>query len=170
MKKVLLFLMVATVMACNNGDRQTSAHEDSTSLVNEPAGTSAANNNNADTSTTNNITLPGQVCFRSVVQRDTVYIKLNIKDTLVFGELEYNMYEKDDNKGKFKGLLVNNILTANYTFRSEGTLSARQVMFKLDGETLTEGFGEMVEKDNRFVFKNPSEVQFTQVYKRIDCK
>lgn len=168
MKKVLVLLAITAVVACNNNDKNeanadtTSAPVNDNSVQEEPT--------NPDTSTSNAIKLPGQICFQSIVQRDTINIKLNVKDTLVYGELEYNMFEKDDNKGRFKGLLINNVLKANYTFRSEGILSIREVIFKLEGDKLTEGFGEMEQKDNRFVFKDPASVKFTQVYTRVDCK
>jgi len=123
-----------------------------------------------DTTTSNAITIPGKMCFQNILQRDTVQMELFIKDSIVYGNLIYNRYEKDDNKGTFKGTIHGNIIKADYTYTSEGTMSVREIMFKLKNNTITEGFGEMEEKSGRFNFKKDDKVQFTQVYQAVDCK
>ncbi|CAN5707571.1 hypothetical protein BH10BAC2_BH10BAC2_46930 [soil metagenome] len=156
MKRMILFLAVPFIMAaCNN------ATQENTNKTDTAVETSASENI---------IKVPGRICFHAIIQRDTIRVELFIKDSLVNGNLVYNFFEKDDNKGAFSGKISGDIIKADYTFLSEGTASVREVMFRLKDNTLTEGYGDMEEKDNRSVFKDPSRVQFTQLYNSIDCK
>lgn len=156
MKRMFLVLAVPFIMtACNNAAEEVTTKTDT--VVENSV-------------TENSIKVPGKICFQSILQRDTISIELFIKDSTVSGNLFYNMFEKDDNKGTFSGAISGDIIKADYTFLSEGTTSVREVMFRLKDNTLTEGFGDMEERDNRSVFKDPSKVQFTQVYNSIDCK
>jgi hypothetical protein len=156
MKRMILFLAVPFIMAaCNNATEEVVDKTDTTV---------------ATSVTENSIKVPGKMCFQSILQRDTISIELFIKDSAVSGNLVYNMFEKDDNKGAFSGKISGDIIKADYTFLSEGTTSVREVMFRLKNNTLTEGYGDMEEKDNRSFFKDPSKVQFTQLYNSIDCK
>lgn len=156
MKRMILFLAAPVIMAaCNNGTEKNPSITDTTVESSD---------------TENNIKVPGKMCFQSVLQKDTMRIELFMKDSTVSGNLLYNMFEKDDNKGAFSGKISGDIIKADYTFLSEGTTSVREVMFRLKDNTLTEGYGDMEDKDNKSVFKDPSKVQFTQVYNSIECK
>lgn len=156
MKRMILCLAVPFIIAaCNNATEENTTKTDSV----------------VETSVTeNSIKVPGKMCFQSILQRDTISIELFIKDSTVAGNLVYNMFEKDDNKGTFSGTISGDIIKADYKFLSEGITSVREVMFSLKDNTLTEGYGDMEEKGNKSVFKDPSKVQFTQVYNSIDCK
>lgn len=72
-------------------------------------------------------------------------ISFEITDTKdeIKGILAYSLAEKDRNSGSFVGQLNNKILIGTYTFQSEGTESTRQVAFKINGNQLLEGYGEM---------------------------
>ncbi|MEP6845140.1 MAG: hypothetical protein ABI861_04025 [Panacibacter sp.] len=141
--------------ACNNSAENNAGHVDSAKK--ETPGTP------------NNISLPGQICFQYVKQRDIVNMKLFIKDSIAYGNLTYNFLEKDDNKGTFKGSLHNEIIKADYTYMSEDTTSVREIVFRLHDNILTEGYGEMTEVNNKFIFKDSTKVQFTQDYKAVEC-
>ena len=172
MKKLVSLVFIIATIACNSNKQKKQAAVDSvvTDNANSIMQDSTTTTVIKDSAIHNKIVMPGQQCFQSILQRDTITIKLNIKDNIVFGDLEYNMFEKDDNKGRFKGKLINNSFKADYIFRSEGKISTREVIFQLKDNTLIEGFGEMEEKHGKIVFKNPEQVNFTQVYKPIDCK
>ena len=155
MKKIFLCIsMLVAMTACNNTEEANTAKVD----------TLAKNN-----STSNNITLPGKMCFQYILQRDTVNMELFIKDSAVYGNLIYNMFEKDNNRGTFKGNMHGEIIKADYTYTSEGTTSVREVIFRLKDNTLTEGYGEMEEINGKFIFKDTSKVKFSQLYNTITC-
>ena len=149
-------LLLFAIVACNNTEESKTVQAD----------TVAGNT----TVKPNSITLPGMMCFQYILQHDTVNLKLIIKDSAVYGNLFYNMYEKDDNRGRFKGLRKGDIIKADYTYISEGTTSIREVIFRLKDNVLTEGFGEMEEKGKKLVFKDTSKVQYTKKYTSVDCK
>jgi hypothetical protein len=160
MKKISCgVLLLFTIAACNNAEENKTVQTDTTA--------------ESTTVKPNNITMPGIICFQYIQQRDTVSLKLIIKDSAtgaVYGNLFYNMFEKDDNRGRFKGTRNGDIIKADYTYTSEGTTSVREVIFRLKDNVLTEGFGEMEEKGKKFVFKDTSKIQYTQQYTSVDCK
>ena len=157
-KKIYFLLLIAVISACNSNNDKEAENKDSVSKT-------------VSTDTVKNmISIPGKLCFQRVLQSDTVSIELFIKDTVVSGNLIYNFYEKDSNKGTFNGSIHGDIIKADYTYASEGKTSVREVMFKLKDSVLTEGFGVTLIRDDKFVFKDTSKIQYTQVFKPVDCK
>lgn len=75
------------------------------------------------------------------------------------GFLTYELAEKDKNSGKFTGKFEDGILIGKYTFKSEGKESTREVAFKVDGDKLIEGYGELNEDGT--AFKDVSNLNFT---------
>ena len=86
------------------------------------------------------------------------------------GNLTYALAEKDKNSGHFTGSLKDGILIAAYTFQSEGMESTREVAFKINGDTLTEGYGELNEDGT--AFKDRSSLSFTSKMPllKTDCE
>ena len=131
---LLLSIVVAAATACNNKDQ---TQETVTPSTDTPV----------DDSHIAITPLPLDGCYRLVINRDTARMRLNVVDSLVTGELKYHWFEKDRNEGSVKGVIRDSLLILDYTFRSEGTLSVRQVVFKLSGTSLVEGQGEMTTAD-----------------------
>jgi hypothetical protein len=73
----------------------------------------------------------------------------------------YQLKERDRNNGTLQGTIKGDTLIADYTFSSEGMVSVRQVAFLKQQEGLREGFGELKQKNNQWVFANPRALQFT---------
>jgi hypothetical protein len=157
-KKILASIFVITLLACNNGQDKKAEVADS---INAEVNTGTVKNA---------IEIPGKQCFERILKQDTIAIELFIRDTSASGNLIYNLYEKDRNKGSFKGSIHNDIILADYTFASEGKNSVRQVIFKLKDGVLTEGYGETLLKDDKFIFKDTSKIQYTQVFEPVNCK
>lgn len=111
-------------------------------------------------------------CYASNVKNDFALLKLTISGTNVTGELSYHLYEKDNNSGIIKGAVQNNLIVANYTFQAEGMTSVRQVVFKINADTLVEGFGDIVMKGDTAEFKNISDLQFQndRPFLKTECK
>lgn len=99
-------------------------------------------------------------CYTYVINRDTVQLNLMQLGTKVSGELMYKLYEKDANSGTLEGEIKGDTLLANYTFKSEGITSLRQVAFLKKGEDWIEGIGDVVGIDGRVSFKNPKALHF----------
>ena len=111
------------------------------------------------------IMIPGMVCYAGVVGKDSVFLKTERFPNVVTGSLQYNFNEKDDARGEIDGVLRSDTLVAMYTFGAEGKTSAREVAFLLTDSTAIEGYGPMEEKDGKMVFRNSSEIVFSQGFK-----
>jgi len=111
-------------------------------------------------------------CYEFVKGKDTVRLSLVQNGNNVNGELAYNWFEKDKNSGTLSGIFVGDTLFADYTFQSEGMTSVRETAFVKAGEKLTEGFGEVTEKDGKQVFKNPKALKFdgSLVLVKVGCE
>src|SRR5882757_5341997 len=106
-KTPLLFLLVVAVflLSCNDGSTKAPVAEK------------------------NAIDSAAAYCYYSARNRDTVFLHINVAGNKVTGDLEYNLYEKDKNKGSIQGMLKGDTLIAEYTFLSEGIESVREVAF-----------------------------------------
>ncbi len=114
---------------------------------------------------------PADGCYTYQHLKDTVSLHLQFTQA-VNGTLVYNFYGKDKNTGTIIGKMKGDTLMADYTFNSEGLKSIREVMFHWNGTDFREGYGEMINKDNKMIFKDPRSVTFsTQVIlKKEDCQ
>lgn len=101
-------------------------------------------------------------CYISILQKDTARLKVENNEGNVIGELSYQRFEKDDNKGNIQGKIKDSLLIAYYTFKSEGTTSVRQVVFKIENNKLTEGFGPILvtKSGDTAKFDNLSHITF----------
>lgn len=104
-------------------------------------------------------------CYKYQNESDTIVLKLIHVGKSITGALVYTLKEKDKNMGTIQGAMKGNVLIANYTFMAEGTQSVRQVAFKLEGNSFTEGFGEIVSENEISRFKNPDSLTFNSSIK-----
>lgn len=122
-----------------------------------------------ETVTTEVVEVPG--CYSSIMGQDTMVLHLETTGQEVTGNLSYNFYEKDDNRGTLRGEMHGDTLLADYTFQSEGTKSVRQVAFLKKGEGFVEGYGDSEERNGKMVFKNTSALDFSSgtAFKKVPC-
>lgn len=100
-------------------------------------------------------------CYEMTMQRDTATLNLQVTDTVVTGTLVYRWYARDGNTGTIKGVLRDSLVVADYTFRSEGLTSVREVIFKIQDTTLVQAFGDLANRGNKIVYANRDAVQYT---------
>ena len=123
--------------------------------------------------TDTNIVKVGETsCYTFIKNRDTAKLTYMSTNGITTGELSYNLFEKDKNKGIIEGELHGDTLLADYTFNSEGKESVRQVAFLKKGNQLIEGFGDVEEKNGKTVFKNTATLTFGNsiVFEKVDCQ
>lgn len=99
-------------------------------------------------------------CYVYTGNGDTIHLELREKNGSVSGKLIYQLDGKDRNTGTILGSMREDVLLADYTFRSEGITSVRQVAFKKKGATFRDGTGEMIEKNGKMWFSNPDKLKF----------
>ncbi len=112
-------------------------------------------------------------CYSGNVGKDTVFLSIHPDGDFYRGELVYQFFEKDHNKGSVEGeLLGDTLLLLEYTFMSEGTESMRQVAFLLKGDKMSEGYGEMEEVEGNMKFKKMNNLSFGEgfVLYETDCQ
>lgn len=110
-------------------------------------------------------------CYEMIISRDSALLNIDFDGNMVSGKLEYRRFEKDSNKGTFTGTFNDGIINAWYNFQSEGILSVRQLMFKVEGENILEGYGEMEQIADSAVFKYPQTLKYENrhPYIKIQC-
>ena len=110
-------------------------------------------------------------CYRLVSGQDTVDLSIRIIGDSVVGNLKFNMFEKDDSEGIIKGKLTDSIILAEYTFVAEGKESnVNEVIFMLKPDAVIQGYGEMVEKDDKYVFSDSAQINFASILQKVNCK
>ena len=102
--------------------------------------------------------IPG--CYSWTTGRDTATLHLQVKETQVTGNLIYDWSEKDRNAGTLQGIVQDSLIVASYTFQSEGMTSVREVVFKIKGDLLIEGFGDINTRGDTVKYKNKAKLQF----------
>ncbi|MEA9412026.1 hypothetical protein [Flavobacterium sp. PL02] len=115
----------------------------------------------------------GKQCFQSVTNKDTVMLTLNTNShNEVDGQLTYKIYQKDKNEGTIIGSIKGDTLIADYTFKSEGVSSIREVAFLKKAGTFIEGYGDLIETNGKLVFKDKKLLKFDSkmTLSKVDCK
>ena len=129
--------------------------------------------NNADSLAldTNVLASTKQFCYTYIKDRDTANLTFMSSGNITTGELTYSLFEKDRNKGIIKGEMRGDTLVADYTFNAEGKQSTRQVAFLKGDGKLIEGYGEVINQEDKVVFKSISTLKFGGAisFKEISC-
>ena len=110
-------------------------------------------------------------CYSYMGKKDSIFLQMSQVYNQTSGYLIYKYDQKDKNMGTITGSMVNDLLIAEYTFRSEGVTSTRQVVFKKKGDELVEGFGEVTEVNGKMIFKDIPSLKYseTMVLKKVPC-
>jgi hypothetical protein len=110
-------------------------------------------------------------CFSQVVQKDTALLQVENNKGNITGALTYNYFQKDRNDGTLKGDQTGEIINGWYLFKSEGIMSVRQVSWKINGNELWPAIGEVVEKNDTTLFKEPEKLRYdsTHPFRKIPC-
>ena len=154
-KNIFLPLIILSIVACNNDEIK-------------PAEITA------DTVISSSVAIVDSLssgCYSQIIKRDTSLLQLEQKANTVTGALSYNIYQKDRNDGTVQAESVGDIITGWYLFRSEGIVSVRQVSWKINGDELWPGMGEVIQKNDTVLFVQPGNLEYdsTRPFKKIPC-
>lgn len=166
MYKILIALTSFVWCACNNGDRS------STTIKDTMRSSQTIHTNISDTVVTHAKPFMLNGCYRMTLKKDTANLNLTVKDSTVTGDLQYHWHERDSNDGTIKGVLRNDMIYADYTFRSEGVTSVREVVFKIQDSILLQGYGPITDKNGKMVFQNKEKLKFQAnvPFKKVTCQ
>ncbi len=113
-----------------------------------------------------------QTCYIGNVEKDSVF--LTIEDNLgtITGKMRYKNFEKDSSVGDIIGNQNGDTLKLNYTFKSEGITSEREIYFLMKVESLLEGIGEQKVNRHKSSYTDYSKIKYENGLnmKQIDCK
>lgn len=111
-------------------------------------------------------------CYRYFGNKDSIYLQLSEVYGMMTGMLLIKNYQKDQNLGTLQGKMMGDILLAEYSFKSEGRMSVRQVAFRKKGDSYVEGFGDVQDVNGKTVFKDPKTLKFdeSRVFSKVPCK
>ncbi|HEY0091635.1 MAG TPA: hypothetical protein VGB43_04030, partial [Flavobacterium sp.] len=118
-------LLIAVLFACN---KKSETSETETGSV--PAEAAAPP-----------VEIAGKECYQLASKMDTMKLSLIQNANNVNGELQIKLNEKDMNSGTVSGIFIGDTLFADYTFKSEGTTSVREIVFVKKGDALIQGSG-----------------------------
>jgi hypothetical protein len=104
-----------------------------------------------------------QPCYLATIGKDSATLEINADNGIVTGKLNYMFAQKDSNFGDIKGKINNDTISVDYTFKSEGVISVREMNFIVKNNQLIEGVGEYVyrKSDNKMVFKNTKKIDYS---------
>lgn len=158
--KLLLGSVLCALMACNNpGDKIGDAGSSATDTLSNTSGAVSV----YDT------TLTG--CYSFISKRDTSALQIETRGAAIAGPLTYSIFEKDRNVGDFQGEVRGNILTGWYLFKSEGMMSVRQVVWKINGTSLWPGNGDVIQRGDTTLFKDEGKLRFdsANAFRKVPC-
>lgn len=115
----------------------------------------------------------GDQCYAWKSNGSIIEMSFNVNSHQeVNGKLSYNLVGKDKNEGTLIGNMKGDTLIADYTFNSEGVSSVREVAFLQKDGTFIEGYGDVVDANNRVSFKDKSKLKFDakNTLVKVDCK
>ncbi len=95
-------------------------------------------------------------CYTAIHDKDTSELVLQHLGGAesVSGELQITNFQKDKNTGTINGVVKDDLIVGWYKFFSEGKSSVRQIVFKIDGDNLLEGYGDTTINGDTIVFKS----------------
>lgn len=114
-------------------------------------------------------------CFEGVTKNDTIRLMVRMKGAaFVDGALSYHFFEKDNSDGTLAGEMRGDTLFAHYTFKSEGRISIREVVFLKNKNIFSEGYGDLLESKlpaDTVKFKDRKKLYFDSkiTLAKIDC-
>jgi hypothetical protein len=130
--------------------------------------TSCANSSTSATGSENDSTATSPVsqkmsysgCYRQVIKRDTILLRLQQSGAALTGVMAFDNYEKDSSHGTINGSVENGLLVFWYRFFSEGTESVMQVVLRPTESGMIRATGEMINRGDTALFKDPGALQF----------
>ncbi len=153
MRNYLVLVLTTLLSGCQSRSTEQAATDSTTNLSSTTATTSMT---------------PDTVCFRQIMSRDTTTLRLVVNGEQASGYLYIKPYEKDRARGSFQGTVKNNQIQADWQRSGEGKTQRYALDLTLKGDSITWYEGERVEKEGKWVLKEPN-TGFNYVLIKTDC-
>ena len=109
-------------------------------------------------------------CYAHYLGKDVTAIQIIMDGDKISGYMDWSPNEKDGGHGFIVGTKSGNIITADWTYMIEGSKNTEQIMLKLDGDKLSKAEGELTEKNDKLVLKNPAKAKYVDVFNKVPCE
>jgi hypothetical protein len=108
--------------------------------------------------------------FAKSDKHETTTVMLTIKGGKVTGSHEWLPTEKDGAHGTISGSIKDDLISVIYSYEQEGAEQSQEQLYKLKGDTLLLGEGELVDPKNngKLKLKDRSKVTFETVLKKVE--
>ncbi|MBZ0207034.1 MAG: hypothetical protein K8H89_11970 [Flavobacteriales bacterium] len=100
---------------------------------------------------------------------DSLFIRMDVLGELVNGVYKWLPLEMDAVTGTFTGTLENGVVTALYTYSSEGETAKQEILFKLAEGGLRIGNGELVQDQGVWLFKDKGQAEYGDAIPEVPC-
>ncbi|MFC6196016.1 hypothetical protein ACFP1I_30695 [Dyadobacter subterraneus] len=111
------------------------------------------------------------ICYSSVVKKDTVLLNALMFGDSVKGSLGYKLYEKDHSNGSLLGKMYGDTLKATCTFMVKGSESIQEVIFLKKDSLFVEGLANRKTENGKIVFADSEKLHFDGIIlKQVPCK
>lgn len=175
MKKLLLPLAtVALFIACNNSSQTGGGSDSGSGAAATAPSTDGGSSGGSDTSGSSG---PAGAyadsvtrCYLYAANKDTIRMKLIQTGQTISGELNYRLSGKDANTGTINGMMRGDTLVADYSYKSEGSVSMRQEVMLRQGDGFIIGSGATRSEDGKQVFNDLGKMNFGKMRLSLaDC-
>ena len=110
-------------------------------------------------------------CYQMIIEKDTADMELMVANDVITGNLKYNRFEKDGNKGTVNMYWKSPYLIGWYSFESEGKLSVREIKLLVNGKTFAEAYGDVEVFTDTFRYKYPDNLNYetNHPFRKVPC-
>ena len=108
-------------------------------------------------------------CYDMRMNGDVTAIELTVVGDQVSGFYAWEPKEKDSAHGMFKGVKSGDEITADFVYMIEGSVQTEEVVFKVAGNKLMQGRGELEDKAGKLVIKDRSKLAWDETFTETDC-
>jgi hypothetical protein len=111
-------------------------------------------------------------CYEQRFKTDLTAIELTLVGKEASGFYAYEPTEKDGGHGSFKGTVAaDGQIQAIFTYMIEGSIQSEEMVFKMAGDKLLKGAGELVDlkNDGNLTIKDKTKLNFKESFSPVDC-
>lgn len=110
--------------------------------------------------------------FENATPEETLRISLSFEEDKVYGMQIWELREAHGSRGSLQGTAEDNgLLHLKHEYTIEGSDQTEEVLYKLEGDQLLIGEGELEESGGGILkLKDPGKVQFTKSLKRVEVQ
>jgi hypothetical protein len=123
----------------------------------------------SDTETEETENTAAATCYELRLGEDITAIELTLDGDKASGYYAWEPHEKDGARGMFSGQKDGDQVTAIFEYMIEGSIQSEEVVFKLEGDKLLQGNGELEDKDGILMLKDKSNLSWDSSFSAVDC-